>query len=155
MYPRVLGNGPPPPLGWKPLMYRSLTTSLPISFIYNHFSVFYFQIDCVWMKTPVAERQPPPPYCSRQSRFLHLHNFCFDCPFLKFYFHIHSWHVTLRPEEVESPTQLHAFQLSDSACIVPFYTWAATMQVFYTCFQLYFLYFDSNLKKQLLHWEPN
>ena len=28
--------------------------------------------------------------------------------------------MSLRPEEVESSTQLHAYQLSDSACIVPY-----------------------------------
>ena len=48
-YLRVLGKGPPPPLGWKPLclVYRSLKIWMPISFIYNNFSIFYFQIDCV------------------------------------------------------------------------------------------------------------
>ena len=29
------------------------------------------------------------------------------------------------------------------------------MQAFDSCFQLYYLYFDSNLKGQLLHREPN
>ena len=101
----------------RPAVLRHFAISCIFTTI-SLFSIFRFSV-CV--KENVCHRKiTSTPYCGRQSRFLYQHIFCFDCPFLKFYFHIHSWLMTLRPEEVESPTQLHVFQLSDSVCIVPF-----------------------------------